>query len=185
MSRTGRRADRAPPRRGVVVHVVHAGQAGHEPLDGIVRTRDPAQQVEDREPDRDDDPLQDPEDEHRHRGRQGDRHLGGPERGDPAELGDVDEPDAGVHDHGGERRRRESPNSGRITSRATTVVSIVTAPASRVRPPAAVTDRRPAPAAAHREAVHQAGAQVHGAERQQLAVGVHAVPVPGREGARR
>ncbi len=103
--------------------------------------------------------------------------LAAPEAGEPAELRRRRSAAARRT-----RRRRRARRSGRTRAagrrragRARTVATAVTRPVSWVRPPDGVADRRAAAAAADREAVHQARAEVGGAERQQLALGVDAL----------
>ena len=171
---------------GVVVDVVHAGEPGHVAEDAVVRPGDAAQQVE-----------------HRQRrwrpGCRGARRRRSTpavvarastsslrrNRGDPAQLRDVDEPDGGVDDDGAERRASGTPRGpGRANSRAATTRH---EDDERVQLGAAadrVADGGAAAAAADREALQEPGADVGGAEREELLVRVDrlAVPRPRRRG---
>ena len=157
-SRSGRPAAPGPPvAPRVVVDVVHAGEAGHEALDGVVRPGDAAQQVEDRQPDGDQHAGEHAD--HQHGGGGGQRRAG-------ARC-------AGTAPAGGTRRRRPAgsrrtrrPRRGRRSGRRRA------AAAGRARRATVrghgdqagelgaaadgVADRGAAAAAADREAVHQA-----------------------------
>ena len=78
----------------------------------------------------------------------------------PAELGDVDEPDRGVHDDGAERRPSGTPRAAaRSASTASTVRRTVTRPAELGAAADGVADGGAAAAAADGEALQQAGAR--------------------------
>ncbi len=83
---------------GVVVDVMHAGDAGYVAEDAVVGTSDPAQQVENREADRGEDPVQHAKDQHRSGGGYGEHEFAAAKAGEPAELRDVDEPYGRVDD---------------------------------------------------------------------------------------
>ena len=72
-----------------------------------MRPGHPAQQVEDRQRDRDEHAVEDAEQQHADGRGEREDELAAPEAGDPPELGDVDQPDRGVDDERAERGRRE------------------------------------------------------------------------------
>jgi len=160
------------PRTRVVVDVVHPGDAGHVAEDGVVRPGDPAQQVGDRQTDRDQDAVEHAEHDHGDRRRQGEHQLAAAEPGEPAELAEVDQPQAGVDDEGAQRGRgerledrAEEQHGGDDGGQRHQGVQLAAA-AQRV------ADDRAAGAAADREALQPAGGDVDGTEREELGVGV-------------
>ena len=92
----------------VVVDVVHPGQPGDVAEDAVVRPGDPAQQVEDGQPDRHGMPYRTSKARHRHGRGQCQQEFAAPEPGQPAEL-------ARRRSAGSRRRspRRPEPPSGR------------------------------------------------------------------------
>ena len=153
---------------GVVVDVVHPGQSRHVALDGVVRPGHPAQQVEHRDADRDQHALEHPDDDHAERGDDRDQELAAPERRDPAELADVDEPHRGVHHDRAERRRGER-REGRPEQQHRDRGRHRGDQPGRAGPAAGgVADRGPAAGAADRHPGEEGGAEVGAAEGDQL-----------------
>ena len=91
----------------IVVDVVHPGEAGNEALDGVVGPGDPPQQAEHREADGDQHSRSTPTTRTAAAVDSAMQQLGAPEPCQPPELGDVDQPYGGVHDHRAQRGGRE------------------------------------------------------------------------------
>ena len=169
-------------RLGVVVDVVHAGDAGDVAEDAVVGLDDPAQQVEHRQRDRRTDAAQHAEGQDRDRGPDGQDELAAAEDGEPPELGDVDEADRGVHDDTAEGRlgeggeHRPQPDQGGEDERHRHQ-RVQLGPRAH-----AVGDRRAASAGADREALEQTDDDVRTAEGEELLVAVDLLPPPQGEG---
>ena len=176
---------RHDPRRRVVVDVVHARHAGHDPEHGVVRARDPAQQVEHRQGDGGHDAEEDAEDQHRDRGGEGQHELTGAEATEADQLAYVDQARRGVHDDrreaGHRERRQQRPEREHRQHRADDGDE----PAELGALPDGVADRRPAAAAADGDAADQSGAEVRTAEREQLTLRVDRLALAGGERATR
>ena len=158
---------------GVVVDVVHPGQAGHVAQDGVVRPGHPAQQVEDREADGDEHPVEHPDHHHADawsRPRSGARCAG--TRAIRRNSATSISRSGGVDDDRAQRGDRERGEHRTEEQHGDAVAAAVTRPVSWVRLPSGVADRGAAAAAADRQPVHQPGAEVGRAEGDQLRVGV-------------
>ena len=77
-----------------------------------MRPGDPAQQIDQRQPDRHQHAVQDVEGQDARRGRNGEDELAATEGGEPAELGDVHQAERGEDDDRAERGRRELGEHG-------------------------------------------------------------------------
>ena len=89
---------------GIVVDIVHAGQARNETLHGVVWSGDAVQHLGDGQADSQQHAVEDVEDQHTGERGQSEEELAAAERGQPPEAGDVDQAGGGVHDEGAEGR---------------------------------------------------------------------------------
>lgn len=91
----------------IVIHVVHPGQPWHQALDRVVRAGHAGEHLGDREPDGEQNAVEDVEGQHAGERAEREQQLAAAEPGQPAEAGDVDEPDGSVDHDGTEGGGRE------------------------------------------------------------------------------
>ena len=179
----GRPADDEQPRDllGVRVaqDVVVAADAGTLAEHRRVRRPGTLEDVDRREGDGDDDPLEDADERHAERAGEGKDEFGPPNVVEPAQLGDVEQADRRRDDDGREdrlghrldeaRRNEQHQQHERGGDEAGQL---------RLRP-RLVRDRRPGAARAHREAGEQAGRQVGRPDPGELLVAIDLVAADG------
>ena len=146
-------------------------------------TRHPVQHLGHRQRHGEQHAVQDVEHENPHERGHGQHQLAPAKRRQAPETGQVDQAHGGVHDDGAEgghrepgEQRAEEQQRGEHAGQGDEGVQLSAAPGRGAQ-------GGPATTAADREPAHQPGADVGGAQPDQLPVGVHLVATPGGKGA--
>ena len=154
---------------------MHARHARHEAEHTVVRAGDAAQQIQDRQSDRREHPVEHSEDEYGHGGEQSQHQFAATKPRQPPKAGDVDQAQRGV-DH--QRPERSGGKTGQQAVCEEHHDQQQTQRNQRVELGAGADDftqRRPAGTGADRKTLAHSGSQVAHAEGAQLGVGIDVV----------